>query len=99
MALELLFNMNANIKSFNKAQQTPLDLAAPLCDVWELLHEEAEWRNLLERPRPCRVSLVRQPSLAEPFNLLSLPCPAQRWPACFVVCLCQSAATHVLSQH
>ena len=50
--------MNANIAAVNKSQQTPQDLAERLSDVWELLHQEAEWRNLLEMQRPCRVSLV-----------------------------------------
>lgn len=52
--------MNANIAAVNKFQQTPQDLAERLSDVWELLHQEAEWRNLLEMQRPCRVSLVRR---------------------------------------
>ena len=57
-AVEVLLNMNARTTIANKNQQTPPDLAIPQSDVWELLHEEAEWRSLLETHRPCRVRLV-----------------------------------------
>ena len=50
--------MNASTTILNKNRQTPPNLARPQSDVWELLHEEAEWRSLLEMQRPCRVRLV-----------------------------------------
>lgn len=56
--MELLLDMNARTTIANKNRQTPPDLAIPQSDVWELLHEEAEWRSLLEMHRPCRVRLV-----------------------------------------
>ena len=56
--MELLLDMNARTTIANKDWQTPPDLASPQSDVWELLHQEAEWRSLLEMERPCRVRLV-----------------------------------------
>ena len=57
-AVELLLDMNASTTITNKNRQTPPNLARPESDVWDLLHEEAEWRSLLETQRPCRVRLV-----------------------------------------